>query len=403
MADISKLTLPSGTTYNIKDAKAREDIASIEQSIAGGVSFIGETTTAISDGSTTNPIVINGNNHTAISGNLVVYGKKEFVFDGTKWIEFGDLGTLKALAFKDSASGSFTPQGNVSAPTFTGAESSIVFDIEENPATTSPLTGIFYTPKGSVSQPSFTGSNSTFTGSYTPSGTISFDSTWAYARAHDVSPDQNANYQPKGEVTLTKENKTISVSSTTGTATYTPSGTVSAPTISVATAGATTTIKNPTSTTCAKTVAVAAPGATAPSNNLTYYSVSGETLSLYQIGYTTGAAITTSNVTVKTGDAAYSATAPTFTGSGARLVTESISIPSQAQFSGQWARIEAPYPSTIGFTGTAGNVSVSGTPSGTVSQPTFTGTKILLDGTTTAAGTNSAPTFTGTAGTITVS
>jgi len=109
MADISKLTLPSGTTYNIKDAKAREDIASIEAAIAGGVSFIGETTTAISDGSTTNPIVINGNNHTAISGNLVVYGKKEFVFDGTKWIEFGDLGSLKALAFKDSASGSFTP------------------------------------------------------------------------------------------------------------------------------------------------------------------------------------------------------------------------------------------------------------------------------------------------------
>ena len=109
MADISKLTLPSGTTYNIKDAKAREDIASIEQSIAGGVSFIGETTTAISDGSTTNPIVINGNNHNAISGNLVVYGSKEFVFDGTKWIEFGDLGTLKALAFKDSASGSYTP------------------------------------------------------------------------------------------------------------------------------------------------------------------------------------------------------------------------------------------------------------------------------------------------------
>lgn len=33
MADISKITLPSGTTYEIKDEVAR-------QAIAGGVSFI---------------------------------------------------------------------------------------------------------------------------------------------------------------------------------------------------------------------------------------------------------------------------------------------------------------------------------------------------------------------------
>ena len=29
MADISKITLPSGSVYNIKDAQAREDIAAI--------------------------------------------------------------------------------------------------------------------------------------------------------------------------------------------------------------------------------------------------------------------------------------------------------------------------------------------------------------------------------------
>ena len=40
-------------------------------------------------------------------------------------------------------------------------------------------------------------------------------------------------------------------------------------------------------------------------NSLTYYSVADENLSLYQIGYTTGASITTSNVTVKNGDASY--------------------------------------------------------------------------------------------------
>ena len=64
-------------------------------------------------------------------------------------------------------------------------------------------------------------------------------------------------------------------------------------------------MKNPTKVTVAKTVVAAAPGTTAPSNNITYYSVSGETLSLYQLGYTTGDSITTSDVTVKTGDASY--------------------------------------------------------------------------------------------------
>ena len=62
MADnptISKITLPSGTTYDIKDAKARSDIASIEQAIAGGVTFMGETTTPLTDGSTTSVIGIN--------------------------------------------------------------------------------------------------------------------------------------------------------------------------------------------------------------------------------------------------------------------------------------------------------------------------------------------------------
>ena len=45
MADISKITLPNGTTYDLKDAQARSDIEAIEAAIAGGVTFIGETTT----------------------------------------------------------------------------------------------------------------------------------------------------------------------------------------------------------------------------------------------------------------------------------------------------------------------------------------------------------------------
>lgn len=116
MADISKITLPSGSTYDLKDAQARSDIADIQRAISGGLHFRGETTTALTDGATTNPITINGSSYTAVSGDLVLYDEKEFLFDGTKWIEMGDLSLLGALAYKDSASGSFTPAGSVSAP-----------------------------------------------------------------------------------------------------------------------------------------------------------------------------------------------------------------------------------------------------------------------------------------------
>lgn len=116
MADISKITLPSGQSYDLKDAQARSDIADIQRAISGGIHFRGETTTALTDGATTNPITINGSSYTAVSGDLVLYDEKEFLFDGTKWIEMGDLSLLGTLAYKDSASGSFTPAGSVSAP-----------------------------------------------------------------------------------------------------------------------------------------------------------------------------------------------------------------------------------------------------------------------------------------------
>ena len=73
MPDISKITLPSGSVYDIKDAQAREDIEEIKDAIAGGVTFMGETTTPLTDGATTNPITINDKSVTAIKGYLVVY------------------------------------------------------------------------------------------------------------------------------------------------------------------------------------------------------------------------------------------------------------------------------------------------------------------------------------------
>lgn len=268
MADISQIKLPNGTTYNIKDANARKRIEALESF----TTYLGVTTTALTDGATTNPITINGQSVTAQSGNIVLYGNQEFIFDGTHWNQFGDLSSLGSLAYKNTASGSFTPAGT-------------------------------------VSQPTFNGDTMNSTGSFTPAGSVK----------------------------LANSNKTAAVSAAeSGAITYTPDGTVAAPTISVKTAGTTTTVNSITAV-----------------GTLPNYTVSGEVLTLTQGTLPTKG----KNQTVKTGDAAYQATAPEFTGTGVRLVTGNISVPSSASFSG-----------------TAGAVSVSGTPSGTVSQPTFTGT-----------------------------
>lgn len=74
---------------------------------------------------------------------------------------------------------------------------------------------------------------------------------------------------------------------------------ISIPIAQVNDVSANTTIKEvDTVNTVVTAVSVAAPGATAPDNNLTYYAYDSttETLLLYQLGYTTGAAITTNNV-----------------------------------------------------------------------------------------------------------
>ena len=262
MAEISKITLLNGTTYDLKDAQARADIAAIEAAIAGGVTFMGETTTALTDGATTNPITINGSSVNAIKGYLVVYGGKEFVFDGTKWIEMGDLSLFGDLGWKDFASGSYTPVGTVSQPTFTGSSSTVTITAADN-------TNGNYQPKGSVSQPTFTGTAMSSSGKFTPAGTVTVTTNATTNKTATVAPaatgeatytpagtvtkptftgsatTSTGTYTPAGSVGLTTTNKTAEVSkAATGTATYTPEGTVAAPTISVKTAGSTTTVNS---------------------------------------------------------------------------------------------------------------------------------------------------------------
>ena len=168
MANISKITLPNGSTYDVKDATARTQISSeaatrkaaddsinniinsLKSSLTGAMHYVGETSTALTDGSETSPIKIiirpgttldntdytsnsgtaqDITDYTPKSGDVVIYQDKEFVYskyaNGGVWNEFGSTGSFKALAFKDSASCSYTPAGSVSQPTFTGNQGSV--------------------------------------------------------------------------------------------------------------------------------------------------------------------------------------------------------------------------------------------------------------------------------------
>ena len=404
MANIKQITLLDGVTYDIVDAGARELIEELQ----AYTDYLGVTTTELTDGATTNPITINSKSVTAVKGNIVNYGSKEFIFNGTAWQEFGDLSALGDLAYKDDASATYTPAGTVSQPTFSGSELT-------STGSFTPAGGVEislgsgsanYTPSGSVSQPTFSGSELTSTGSFTPSGSVAISvgsGTANYTPAGSVSQPtfsgseltSTGSFTPSGSVTITQEE--------TGTANYTPAGTVSTPTITV--------------TPATDSVYSITDVGSLPSLTMTVDANENLTISFAQGTLPTKG----SAQTVVSGITSATSSQPTFTGTGAVLgasfsgTSGSVSVAgtpagtvSQPTFSGTAVDLEA------GFTGTSGSVSVTGTPAGTVSQPTFSGTGVDLEAaftgtagsvsvTGTPAGTVSQPTFSGTEATITVS
>lgn len=192
---ISSIIVPvnvSGTvtnvTYDIKDAQARSDIETIQQSISSALHWIGVTTTALTDGSPTNPITIGGNSVTASTGDVTQYFETrydvtvptttnpkteglyeydttteqyvltndetvveekvyyakidsgiEYVWNGSAWQELGH-GNWGSLAFKNSASTSYTPAGTIS-----------VTDGEDTTTTVNSITDVGELPVFTVS------------------------------------------------------------------------------------------------------------------------------------------------------------------------------------------------------------------------------------------------------------
>lgn len=152
MADINTIILPNGTSYEIADSTARQDITDLKKKVTGSMYYMGITTTQLVDGSTTNPIDIDGTMINASAGAVALFGEEEFIFNGTKWQRFGVAGSFGALAFKSSASGKFTPGGSVSQPTFTGDNQNVSAGF--TPEGTVDIDS--FTPTGTVSKPETT-------------------------------------------------------------------------------------------------------------------------------------------------------------------------------------------------------------------------------------------------------
>lgn len=79
------------------DGSAAVTIEASDLGLASAMLFLGTTTTAITDGATTNPVAIGGSNKTVTAGNVVLYGSKEFVWTGSAWEELGNEGSYKIV------------------------------------------------------------------------------------------------------------------------------------------------------------------------------------------------------------------------------------------------------------------------------------------------------------------
>ncbi len=239
---LSKLTI-GGNQYDIKDAEARAEIVDIKSSITGAMHYIGVSSTAIADGDSTGPWTINSKTYIAsgtpvegqvllAAGDVAVYaptGKAEleFVWSGTQWQEYGSTGSIKALAFKDSASGDVACAGSnaASAVSFNGTATETVLKAVDSAAVAPSFTeGAF----SAGTLPSFT------EGSFTPAsiseGFYSAGSAASYSHSGfsggSLGNATTSTFATEGVVTSVDEaNETLTISAASTSSAVTAQGT----------------------------------------------------------------------------------------------------------------------------------------------------------------------------------
>lgn len=322
MADISKIRL-GGVEYTIKDAEARSLIAQL----GSPMHFVGKATGEITENGT---MGLDGTGtYNGKVGDVTAWGTKEFIWDGTKWLELGDFGTLGALAYGDTASANYTPTGSVE---------------------------VDYTPVGTV------------TVDYTPAGTITGTNvTLGNVGVTSVFKGGDIDVQGSGEVTGTvtstftgTEGNVNATGTYAGeTISYTPTGTVAAPAVTTKTfTGASSTFNGNIDTSGIEIVT---------EENVPYVDALSEETSL------TGSV----SATYDKMTASYEAAGETLAIS--LLENQQATVSSTLGLNLQTTRVAAKVPEDYKIKAATIPVSVTGTPNGSinveVAAPAFTGGK----------------------------
>ena len=376
MADklyISKVTLPSGNDYYIKDAEARIAI----EALSNATHFIGVSSTEITDGGTEKP-TIDDVQVNPEAGDIVIYDSKEFIWNGSAWNEFGDatIHNLGNMAYVNSVSTSYTPEGDVTAEftgseatveisgdvtgdisaTFSGSEATITVDgtVASQSIEISGVSGTTtYTPAGAVTG-TFTGSEATVEIGYKPQGTVS-------ASFSGSEGDVSVSGTPLGSISIPAVAASL-------TGNYTPEGSINTPSISVSAPSAT--VVNVTNIS-----SVAAPTFSASLLSVTVGSSEELILSLVANGFDAGVMPTFSEVTAVTSVDAELAASLAFTGTKVNISAEFNG--SDTAFAGKFT----PEGDVTGtFSGSSTTLSSTITPEGSISA-SFSGTGARLVGT----------------------
>lgn len=106
---VSKTLTVGSKTY---DGSTAVSISAADLGLSAAMKFLGTSTTAVTDGATTNPVTVGGASTTVTAGNVVLYGSKEFVWNGSSWEELGNEGSYKVV---QSAVSSPATSGNATA------------------------------------------------------------------------------------------------------------------------------------------------------------------------------------------------------------------------------------------------------------------------------------------------
>lgn len=103
------------------DGSSEQTITAADLGLDSALKFHGTSSTAITDGSTTQTVTLStGSSHKAENGCVLFYGNKEFVWNGSSWEELGNEGDYKVK------------QTAVSSPDVSGTTNEFIDTISQN-------------------------------------------------------------------------------------------------------------------------------------------------------------------------------------------------------------------------------------------------------------------------------